>query len=367
VLIHTVILEERLLIILTTSDIQLSRESQVPRGELFRKILAFREGLENRQNVLPVARELYDIIIAPVAEDLINADAHTLMISLDGQLRYIPIAALHDGEKWLAEKYAVVIYTEAARHHLQNQRTVNEWEIAALGVSEAHPGFSELPAVRGELESIVRDRETSEENAVGIPGTIFLNEEFTKYAFADALFDGIPVVHIASHFHFEPGTVADSFLLLGDGNHLTLETLNAGLFEFENVEQLTFSACDTAMGTGEGAGREIEGLGVLAQKRGARSVAATLWKVADRSTGIFMARFYTLLQQEGMTRAEALRQTQVEFIGGMLDANSTPLVIATRGKIPLFEEDDETASVNIFPGYSHPFFWAPFILMGNWL
>jgi len=362
VLLHTIITEERLLLILTTPDIQLSRESPIQRGELFKKIMAFREGLEHRRNILPAARELYDIIIAPVAEDLKNAGAHTLMISLDGQLRYIPIAALHDGEKWLAEKYAVVVYTEAAKDKLLSKRMTDEWEIAALGVTKAHLKFSALPAVKGELESIVRNDERG--NITGIPGIIRLDEEFTERAFRRVL--NVPAVHVASHFHFEPGTVSNSFLLLGDGKPLTLEDINYG-FEFGNVEQLTFSACNTAMGTGEGAGREVEGLGVLAQKQGAKSVAATLWAVADKSTGILMARFYTLLQQEGMTKAEALRQTQVEFIEGKLDENSTPLVIATRGMIASSGDDEDEVPYVDFPGYTHPYFWAPFILMGNWL
>ena len=161
-------------------------------------------------------------------------------------------------------------------------------------------------------------------------------------------------------------TVSDSFLLLGDGKHLTLEAINHGTFAFENVEQLTFSACNTAMGIGEGAGREIEGLGVLAQKQGAKSVAATLWPVADASTGIFMARFYTLLQQ-GMTKAEALRQAQVEFIKGEPNENQLPHESGERGTAVSTRTGEEIQPGGVFPGYSHPYFWAPFILMGNWL
>jgi CHAT domain-containing protein len=161
---------------------------------------------------------------------------------------------------------------------------------------------------------------------------------------ADALDEGTPIVHLATHFLFRPGTIADSFLLLGDGNHLTLEEINYGDFKFNNIDQLTLSACDTAMGTDVGAGREVEGLGVLAQKKGAKSVLATLWSIADESTGIFMFRYYSLLQEKGMTKAEALRRVQVEFIEGkLLGAGS-----GNRR-------------------YEHPFYWAPFILMGNWL
>ena len=194
-----------------------------------------------------------------------------------------------------------------------------------------------------------------------------MDEYFTARTFAEALNKDIPIVHIASHFQLEPGDITNSYLLLGDGGHLTLEKFREESFRFEKVEQLTLSACNTAIELGEGAGREMEGLGVLAQKKGASSVMATLWAISDTSTGIFMPRFYELLQQEGMTRAEALRQAQVEFIEeGKLNENSSTFVIKTRGAAASSASEDENSSVN-FPGYSHPYFWAPFILMGNWL
>jgi CHAT domain-containing protein len=362
-LIHTVITEERLWLILTTSELQLAYESRIPQAELYKKILSFRESLKDpRTDPLPMAREFYDLLVGPMAKDLEKSGAQTLMFSLDGQLRYIPMSALHDGERWLAEKYAIALYTEAAKDKLKDKRDDVAWKAAAMGVTRAHPGFNRLPAVRDELESIVRTADNGAENLAGLPGTIRLDEKFTESAFAEALEEGVPVVHVASHFRFEPGTVTDSFLLLGDGKHLTLESINVGVFAFENVEQLTFSACDTAMGTEEGAGREVEGLGVVAQKRGTKSVMATLWSVADASTGIFMSRYYSLLQQDGMTKAEALRLAQTEFI----KSTAKPVVAGKNEKSGTVKGAGDEPLVS-FPGYSHPYFWAPFILMGNWL
>jgi tetratricopeptide (TPR) repeat protein/CHAT domain-containing protein len=371
VLIHTIAVPERVWLLLTTPDFQLAIESPIPREELFKKILTFRECLENRGDVLPVAKELYDVLVAPVAEDLEKAGARTLMFSLDGALRYIPIAALHDGEKWLAEKYAVTVYTEAARNNLKAERAANEWRVAGMGVTKAYPEFSALPNVRFELESIIR-RGNAGEEIFGLPGTIRLDEEFTESTFADALDEGTPVVHIASHFRFNPGTIVDSFLLLGDGAHLTLEDINYKDFRFGRVDLLTLSACDTAMGTGRdgGAGREVEGLGVLAQTRGTKSVMATLWRIADESTGVFMSRFYTLLQQEGMTKAEALRQAQVEFIEGKTGDGAKGESGSKRNRGRMLDadtRDDKEALSSLPPNYRHPYFWAPFILMGNWL
>jgi CHAT domain-containing protein len=172
-------------------------------------------------------------------------------------------------------------------------------------------------------------------NLPGISGRILLDEDFTQKTFTQALNEEKPIVHLASHFKFNSGTTDDSFLLLGDGERLTLKAIDTGSVAFVNVNLLTLSACDTAVVVGERAGREVEGFGVLAQKRGAKTVIATLWKIADGSTGDFMSTFYTNLKESGITKAEALRRTQLAFIE--------------------------------YAGFSHPFYWAPFILMGNWL
>jgi CHAT domain-containing protein len=188
-----------------------------------------------------------------------------------------------------------------------------------------------------------------------------LNKDFTKDAFTEAL-DEYPIVHIASHFRLKPGTIADSFLLLGNGEPLTLEDMNVSDYSFDKVDQLTLSACNTAIGSEEWGGREVEGMGVLAQKRGTKSVVATLWNVADDSTGLFMSRFYTLLQKADVTKAEALRLAQLYFIegqaGGAQGGNRGRAVIAP---------DNEIGIPPALEGYRHPYFWAPFILMGNWL
>jgi CHAT domain-containing protein len=97
---------------------------------------------------------------------------------------------------------------------------------------------------------------------------------------------------------------------------------------------------------------------------------ATLWRIADESTGVFMSRFYTLLQQEGMTKAEALRQAQVEFIEGKTGdgAGGESGLKRNRGRMLDADTRDEKETLSsLSPDYRHPYFWAPFILMGNWL
>jgi CHAT domain-containing protein len=265
-----------------------------------------------------------------VAEDLKQAQARTLMISLDGALRYLPFAALHDGKQFVTETYGLALYTEAAKDRLREKpRTL--WQFAGLGVTRKIGDFSALPAVRAELEGIVKG---------GIlPGELFFDEQFSGQQFRDTLDKRAPVLHIASHFVFSPGPESSSFLLLGDGTQLSLAQLKS--YRFRDVDLITLSACETAIGGGRDEnGREIEGFGALAQRQGANAVLATLWPVADASTGQFMQRFYGIRQTTpGMTKAEALRQAQIGFIRGADGARE----------------------------YTHPFHWAPFILMGNWL
>lgn len=160
-------------------------------------------------------------------------------------------------------------------------------------------------------------RDDPEDEDGVLPGMVGLDETFDDNALVDALRLRYPVVHIASHFRFVPGNERDSFLLLGTGEHLTLEQVNVEAYNFGAVDLLTLSACDTAMGGMGGAdGKEVEGFGALAQKRGAKGVLATLWSVADESTGAFMRQMYRFRAEDRLSKAEAIRRTQLAFIRG---------------------------------------------------
>jgi CHAT domain-containing protein len=272
VLLHYVVTGSRVAIIVTTADVQIARETRIAAADLNRKVLAFRQALAQRGDVKPLARELYALLVAPVAADLQQAGARTLMLSLDGTLRYLPFAALNDGKRWLVEDYRLAIYTEAARAQL-TRRPQRDWSMTGLGVTRAVPGFAPLPAVRAELEGVRRSLAR---------GDVFLDEQFTAERLRDTLAGAPPVMHIASHFQFRPGTFANSFLLLGDGGRLTLQEIRDRRLRFSSIDLLTLSACDTAMGGGQDeTGAEVEGFGALAQQQGAHAVLATLWPVAD--------------------------------------------------------------------------------------
>ena len=132
-------------------------------------------------------------------------------------------------------------------------------------------------------------------------------------------------------------------------------------YEFINLDLLTLSACETAVGGGKDAnGREVEGFGAMAQNQGAKGVIATLWPVADESTGQFMQLFYGFRQKApGMTKAEAMQKAQAAFIEGKV---GPALAEVSRGLVRA-----GAASTPAATSSDHPYFWAPFILMGNWL
>ena len=133
---------------------------------------------------------------------------------------------------------------------------------------------------------------------------------------------------------------------------------------FSNVDLLALSACDTGLGENNNEGREVEGFAVLAQRKGAKAVLATLWSVADESTARLMRDFYRLREADkGMNKAEALRQVQLEFLRGVAaakdGASRTSVINGESNNPPKYEADAQAP-------WAHPYYWAPFILIGNW-
>jgi CHAT domain-containing protein len=296
-----------------------------------------------------LAQELYEILVAPVANDLAQVKARTLMWSLDGVLRYLPLAALYDGEQYLVERYRLAVFTPASKARLKDTPRP-QWKGLGLGVSKAHKGFGALPAVVNELQGIIREEGRHDPDGV-LPGAIQLDETFTAQTMLSALRKRYPVVHIASHFQFRPGNETASFLLLGDGSQLPLSELKAMPNVFGGVDLLTLSACNTAIGSPGADGREVEGFGVLAQRQGAKAVVATLWAVADVSTQALMQTFYRLQETEpDLSKVEALRQAQLSLLHGLDQITVGSSVARRRRQAP----------------YAHPYYWAPFLLIGNW-
>lgn len=338
----------------TVPDASVHREVRIARADLSRLVFEALNAIEQRD---PTADErmqaLYKVLIAPVAGDIAASGVDTLMLNLQGFLRYVPFAALHDGERYLVETYALSLYTPAARTEFVASAR-DPARSAGFGVTASHPGFSPLPGVAREIGAIFGDRD----RPGALAGAASLDAGFTREAFRAALQKRPEIVHIASHFKLVPGRETDSFLLLGDGSPLSLSDIRKGRgFRFGGVDLLTLSACETARG-GDGDGDEVESFGALAQMNGASSVMATLWPVADEATATLMRSFYQHMVEGRMSKAAALRAAQIEVIrAGRSEAGDA------RGATSLARAQANSPAA----AASHPYFWSPFVLMGNWM
>jgi len=292
---------------------------------LTREIRQFRHTLENRTvwEFLTHAQTLYDWLIRPFISAITPFPIETLVFVPDGPLRTIPMAALHDGKQFLIRKYAIAT-TPGLKltdpRPLQKDRT----NILALGLTKAVQGFTSLPHVSEELQTLKRFYRS----------TVLLDEDFHLSKIEAALqHDQFTIVHVASHAQF--GREAKDTFLLAFEEKLTGDWLDQLLADFRPrdtpLELLTLSACETAAGDD----RAALGLAGLAIKAGARSALATLWSVNDQASSELVIEFYRQLQAPAVSRALALQRAQLHLL------------------------DD--------PRYDHPSYWAPFLLLNNWL
>ncbi len=323
----------------------------------------FYRALKSGASLVEVDRHgerLYAHLLAPVAAALDAQGVEVLMVAPGGALRYVPFGALKaPGGRYAVEARAIVRYPVVAPELLDGSPR----RPACLGASGSAPGradciaafgaqqhggdLSDLTFVPPELEGIVRRRIGDLDGRVW--GAVHLDDAFTADALQRALSGGVPLVHIASHFVFHPGSATRSFLALGGGARLELQRLQGADYPFAAVDLLTLSACETAVGT-FAAGQPPDSFSAMALSRGAGAVLASLWSVPDDSTATLMQAFYRHLAG-GASKAEALRSAQLELMGGPAPAGSTR-------KFGLPGAQVSTGA--------HPYAWAPFVLTGDW-
>jgi CHAT domain-containing protein len=348
---YTVITENRYRVVMTTPTVQIDAKTEINAAVLNKKIFAFRNALlDTKVDPRPLGKELYDILVKPIEKDLAAAGAKTLVWSLDGTLRYIPIAALSpDGKTYLVEHYQNVTVTPRTRDRLTTRNA--DWKALGMGLSEEQnvtypdqPGqkvkVDALPGTKQELISIVRDESDPTETGI-LEGKRFLDANFTMQNLTDSLqkknADGkrrFTVVHLASHFRLGSNW-STSFLFLGNGKLLSLEEISGSQqIDFSDVELVTLSACNTALATASN-GIEVDSLAEAIQAKSGKAVLATLWAVYDESTAALMSSFYrTKKDGSQITKAEALQRAQIKML------------------------EDKT--------FSHPYYWSGFTLIGNW-
>ena len=341
-----------------------------------------------RGNFMPAARQLYDWLLRPLEAFLQAAAIDTLVLVPDANTRTVPLGALHDGTRFAIEKYAITTVTglSMTNTNAPASRTltalvagassfgpvVDKYSTTRLKSLLAGPASTPTVAVAGvpsralrsmnspssnasprnlQVEAVVAERVdrvdalrsalalpgvTREVQALGkiLPGTQLVDAAFTVDAFKEATAaQRYSVVHLASHGVF--GGSAESSYILAFDDVLTLDGLQNILkgeqFQRAPIEVLSLSACETAAGND----RAPLGISGAAMKARAKSVLGTLWPVDDDAAVSVMTRFYGGIAQQGESKAFALQQSQIQLL------RNTPT--------------------------AHPFFWAPFSLIGNWL
>lgn len=291
----------------------------------------YRLGLERvyRFN-LKSSQKLYDWLIRPFEQELVNNQIKTLVFVQDGIFRSAPMSALHNGQQYLIQQYAIATTPSL---QLTAPKPLNKKSLKAmiLGLTQSSKigdqYFDALEYVDQEIQQI----------SALIPGSQQLrNEEFTHDRMLQEMIDRTyPIVHIATHAEFGPEP-EDTFLVLGNNQKLAINDFDRLVRSVAGprdvIELLTLTACQTAAGDE----RAALGLAGVAIQAGAKSVLASLWSINDEATAQISARFYQELLNSDLSKAEALRAAQIELI--------------TKGG-----------------KFAYPTYWAPFILIGNWL
>ena len=355
VLIYPLILDDRLELIITTPDSPpLRRTVNVKREELNQAIHDFRAVLQNpKQDAKPIAQKLYNWLIKPLEADLKSSNPKTLIYAPDAQLRYIPIAALHDGTQWLTQRYAINHITAQSLTDLTAQPTKipkilagaigNRSASIALGSDTFN--FGGLAYTTKEVQSIQQLQPTTR---------ILDGDAFSLNNVTPKLGD-YNILHLATHAALVPKKVENSFILFGSSTYATLRDIEG--WTLNNFDLVVLSACETGLGGNFGTGgEEILGLGYQFQSRGAKATIASLWQVDDGGTQILMTAFYSALKQ-GHSKTKALQLAQSALI-----TNDFKLVGTDRAGVIRYISKEE-----ILARSSHPAYWAPFILIGNGL
>lgn len=372
---YPIILPDRLELLVETAAGIERTAVDVGGEDLRRMALNFVAALRAGGGYRSQSEQLYRWLIQPVQPRLDAQGIHTVVAVPDGVLRLVPLGALHDGRDFIIRRWALAT-APGLTLTAASPRGQRPLHALLAGMSEPGPVLDKLPAqvisamlepgsdpaqpraggasrtAPGPATAAVRE---ALRDALALPGVRrevedlgrllasppLLDQAFTLAALRQQLAQQQPeVVHIASHGVF--GDSADTTFIMTYDELLTLDGLQRLLAgartgpraRTQQIELITLSACQTA----EGDDRAPLGMSGTALKARARSALGTLWPVADNAAQQLMAGFYRRLAAsrasgQGST-IDALRAAQLDLLDN--------------------------------PSMRHPFFWAPFILVGDW-
>lgn len=313
---------------------------------LTKRIKELESGINDRQSLayFPPARLIYNWIFKPLEPYLTAENIDTLLLCPGPQLRSLPFAALHDGEKFLIEKYNLA-RIPAFNLTDTSYKPLEDRQVLAMGTSQFE-NLPSLPGVGVELETIVPKLWS---------GRKITDQDFTVQNLLAAHQEGgFDIIHIASHSIFNPGSPSDSFIQFSD-RRLNLDQITDLNLDLPSVDLLVLSACETALGD-ENAEYGFAG---LAMQAGVKSAIASLWLIDDVGTVLLMSDFYEQLQSTPIKSA-ALRQAQVNLIHQKTTVKDSQIKgLNVEVNLPPMNR------INQEQDFTHPYYWSGFTVIGN--
>lgn len=375
VMISPFVLEDKMWLLLTApGEVYKAFEVKVSRKDLGKAVQEFRDLMEYCEQlnakctdadipkIQQASQKLYNLLIKPLEPELAaNPQIKNLVFALDRVVRYVPMSALYDGKQYLIEKYRVHNILSSALVDVTepNLQATKDTQVLAMGVSESVAGLVPLPSVQTEIDNIFKM----------YSGVKFLNQKFDFRTLRDNL-AGKQILHLATHGEFVSNKkdkkvkTYESYILSGTGK-LTISQIQ-DLRGLGKIHLVVLSACRTALADSlTQDGLEINSMAYEFMNEGAKSVIASLWLVSDASTAQLMEEFYKNLATGKMTKSEALRQAQLSLLHAnkaTKDNDKQRGGIVPTPKPGLSPRDQQNSNK-----YSHPYYWSPFILMGNGL
>lgn len=327
----------------------------ISRTDLSRAVTAVLGDLNSpKRQPFETSKKLYDLVVKPFEGELKGLDC--VMFNLNGPLRYVPMAALWDGKRYLAERFQVTNFSIAVWENLAKDPP-KIWSAEFFGLTQKVEGFSQLPGVKAEVEDA----------APLFKATPRLDGAFSKSSLESLLKQRTAnLLHFGTHFVLDPASSEETFMVLGDGTKWRPTEMEQDKeLTLEGVELLVAGACSTGVPTGDDA--SIEGFGAYCQVKGARSVLSTLWEVNDASTSSWMQSFYRLLAS-GKGKGEAFHRAQLAMITGEGAASLKLPKGGSRAGSATSTASSSGKPYVVDPKrpHSHPYYWAPFTLSGNW-
>ena len=322
-----------------------TRAKVLPLARQFRLEVSDRRKVRTKSYLEP-AQALYQFLVQPIEATLKERKVQNLTFLMDAGLRSTPVAALHDGQQFLVQKYSLGLMPSLS---LADTRYVDLRNVQVLAMGSAE--FTDappLPAVSTEITTVAQDL---------WKGKSFLNQDFTlENLKAQRQQTPFGIVHLATHGEFQAGSPANSYIQFWNGK-LSLEQLRKVGLSDPPVDLLVLSACRTALGDADA---ELGFAGVAVQT-GVKSVLGSLWYVSDLGTLALITEFYQQLQQAPI-KSEALRQAQIALLSSQITVVDDKLLEQQHQRaIPLPASLVNTEDSNL----SHPYYWAAFTLVGN--